>query len=100
MSTDLKDFRSRLRTQAELEGAILTEEELSHVADSYPRCRGKEHWDVREYARFATAGGREYRVVRGSGVQEVFCSVERDRAAAVQAALNDLEAQQDPGSIM
>ena len=97
MSIEPIDFRSRLRALVEVQGAVLTEEELSDMAECYPRCRGKEHWDVREYVRFTKAGAREYRVVRGSSVQEVYRSVERIRAAAVRTALNDLESQQDPG---
>jgi hypothetical protein len=97
MTIELKDFRDRLRERAGLEGTDLTEAELSHLAESYPTCVGKDPWDVREYARFATIGAREYRVVRGHGVRDVFRSVERARATAVQAALNDLESQQDQG---
>jgi len=95
MKLELADLQSRLRAQVELEGAVLSEEELSQVAESYPRCGGTGHWDVREYARFAAVGAREYRVVRGSSVQNVFCSVDRVRAAAVRAALNELESRQD-----
>jgi len=89
------DFRTQLRALVELQGAVLTDAELSHMAESYPRCPGKEHWDVREYARASTAGAREYRVVRGSSVQDVYRSVERVRATAVRTALNDLEFQQN-----
>lgn len=96
MSIEPNDFRSELRALAEMEGAVLTEEELSHMAEYYPRCRGKEHWDVREYVR-PTAGAREYRVVRGSSVQDVYRSIERDRAAAVQTALNEFESRDDSG---
>jgi hypothetical protein len=93
MAIELNDFRDRLRTRAGLEGAELTEEELSHMEEWYPRCLGTDPWGVREYARLALAGAREYRVVRGSGVRDVFRSNERDRALAVQAALNDLESR-------
>ncbi len=68
MSIEPSDFRSRLRALVDLQGAVLTEEELSHMAEGYPRCRGKEHWDVREYVRLTKVGAREYRVVRGSSV--------------------------------
>ena len=101
MSTAPSDFRTQLRALAELQGAVLTEDELSHMAESYPRCPGKEHWDVREYVRPTGVGTREYRVMRGSSVQHVYRSVERVRATAVRTALNDLEFQEkartDPG---
>ncbi|HEX9217028.1 MAG TPA: hypothetical protein VF864_08620 [Gemmatimonadales bacterium] len=95
MSIETSDFQSRLRVLLGLQGAVLTDEELSHMADSYPRCPGKEQWDVRQYARPHTGvGAREYRVVRGSSVQDVFRSTERERAAAVGTALNELESQE------
>ena len=93
MSIETSDFPSRFRAHVELQGAILTPEELSHVGDCYPRCRGKDHWDVREYASVTGIGAREYRVVRGSGTLDVYRSNERDHATAVQAALNELESQ-------
>ena len=96
MSIEPSDFRRRLRTLAEVQGVALTEEELSSMAESCPRCQGKEAWDVREYARPTKVGAREYRVVRGSGVLDVYRSVERVRAAAVRTALNELESRQDP----
>lgn len=85
------DFQNRLRALLELHGGVFSEGELSHVAEWYPRCRGKEQWDVRQYARSTGEGAREYRVVRGSGVHDVFCSPELARASAVRAALNELE---------
>ena len=95
MSIETSDFQSRLRVLLGLQGAVLTDEELSHMADSYPRCPGKEQWDVRQYVRPHTGvGAREYRVVRGSSVQDVFRSTERERAAAVRTALNELESQE------
>jgi hypothetical protein len=97
MIIEPNDFRDRLRERAGLEGTDLTDAELSHLAESYASCAGKDPWDVRAYARLATVGAREYRVVRGHGVRDVFRSVERARATAVQAALNDLESQQDQG---
>jgi hypothetical protein len=93
------DFQSRLRTLLGLQGAVLTDEELSQMAASYPRCRGREHWDVRQYVRrtgMGVVGAREYRVVRGSSVQDVFRTAERVRAAAVGTALNELESQDRP----
>ncbi|HEX9282404.1 MAG TPA: hypothetical protein VF882_01330 [Gemmatimonadales bacterium] len=85
------DFGIRLRALAALEGAVLTEDELSHLGESYPGCRGKGQWDVREYVCHTGVGAREYRVVRASSVQYVYRSTERMRAAAVGAALNVLE---------
>ncbi len=93
MSNDPSDFPSRFRAHVELQGAILTPEELSHVGECYPRCRGKDHWDVREYARGTGIGAREYRVVRGTSTLDVYRSTERNHASAVQAALNELESQ-------
>lgn len=56
MSIEPSDFGTRLRALVELRGAVLTEEELSHLRERYPRCRGKGHWDVREYADRRRAG--------------------------------------------
>ncbi len=91
MSIESKDFPSLLRAHVELQGAILTPEELSHVRECYPRCRGKDLWDVREYASVIAIGAREYRVVRGSSTQDVYRSTERGHASAVRSALNELE---------
>jgi hypothetical protein len=93
MSTEFSDFSDRLRAHVELQGTTLTAEELSHVGECYPRCRGKDHWDVREYARATGVGAREYRVVRGTSTQDVYRSTERGPASAVRAALNELESQ-------
>jgi len=93
MSTESSDFPSRLRAHVELQGAILTPEELSHVGECYPRCRGKDHWDVREYASVTGIGAREYRVVRGTSTLDVYRTTERDHASAVRSALNELESQ-------
>jgi hypothetical protein len=84
----------RVQTLLELDGTVLTESQLSRMAERYPRCEGTEHWDVREYARHGRLGGREYRVVRGAGIQDVYASEERASAAAVRMALNELEAQE------
>ena len=95
MTIEPNDFQSRLRVLLGLQGAVLTDDELSHTAECYARCPGKEHWDVRQYVRRHTGvGAREYRVVRGSRVQDVFRSAERERAAAVGMALNELESQE------
>jgi hypothetical protein len=97
MTTEPSDLQSRLRVFLELQGAGVTDEELSHMAESYRQCLGKEHWDVREYVRRTGVGAREYRVVRGSGVQDVYRSAERARASAVRTALNELETQEKSG---
>src|SRR2546422_11495724 len=64
MITEPTDFQSRLRVLLGLQGAVLTDEEMSHTAECYAKCPGKEHWDVREYAQRIGLGAREYRVVR------------------------------------
>lgn len=91
------DLQTRLRVLLGLQGAVLTDSELSHTVECYARCRGKDHWDVREYAGPAGVGAREYRVVRGSSTQDVYRSAERVRAAAVGSALNELESQERSG---
>lgn len=87
------DFCDRVRVLVEQHGTVLTEQELSHMADRYPRCGGKGVWDVRAYARRSGNGAREYRVVRGGSVQDVYCSAEPVNAAAVRSALNEMETQ-------
>ena len=99
MTVAANDFQSRLSILLGLQGAVLTDEELSHTTERYPRCRGKEHWDVREYARRFGVGAREYRVVRGSSIEDVYRSVERVRAAALGTALNELESQERAGRV-
>ena len=89
-----EDFQSRLRTLLGLRGAVLTDDELSQMAESYARCGGKGPWDVRQYVARGGAGAREYRVVRGTSVQDVFRSAERLQADAVGTALNELEAEE------
>jgi hypothetical protein len=74
------DFGSRLSGLVELQGAAPTADELSQVGECFPQCRGKEHWEVREYVGLTGVGAREYRVVRGSRVQHVYRSAERARA--------------------
>lgn len=93
MAIEPGDFPGRLRVLLGLQGVTLSESELSYLADHYPRCTGKEHWDVREYATRSGLGAREYRVVRGNGVQDAYCSTDRASAAAVRAVLDDLETQ-------
>lgn len=94
MPIEANDVPSRLRVLLGLQGTVLTEEELTHTVASYARCQGREHWNVREYAGRAGFGAREYRVVRGTSIQDVYRSGERDRADAVGMALNEFEAQQ------
>jgi hypothetical protein len=88
------DLRSRLRVLLGLQGVALNEKEFSSLVERYPRCSGTAHWEVREYARRSGLGAREYRVVRGGGVQDVYCSTERSGADAVRAVLDDLESQE------
>src|SRR6266567_4434950 len=91
MSIEASDFPSRLRAHVQLQGAMLTEAELSHLGTCYPGCAGTGQWDVRAYARVAPVGTREYRVMRGSSIYDVYRSTEPERAAAVRTALNELE---------
>ena len=77
---------------------MLTEAELFHLGACYPGCAGTGQWDVREYARVAPVGTREYRVV-GTSVYDVYRSLEHERAAAVRTALNELESPDGSGRI-
>jgi hypothetical protein len=97
MTFEPNHFQTRLRVLLGLQGAVLTDEELFHTAERYPRSRGKGHWDVREYVRRSGVGAREYRVVRGSSIEDGYRSGERVRAAAVGTALNELESQERSG---
>jgi hypothetical protein len=92
MTVAPEDFQSRLRALLGLREVVLSDDELSQMADSYRRCAGKGPWDVRQYVARGGAGAREYRVVRGTSVQDVFRSLERLQADAVGTALNELEA--------
>jgi len=73
----------------------MTAGQLERMAERYLHCPGKEIWDIREYRGAPTPGAREYRVMRGTRVQDVYTSTERDRAAAVRNTLNELESQDD-----
>ena len=86
-------FLSTVRTLLEREGTVVTDVELTRLAAQYPRCGGKDDWGVREYARFSGLGAREYRVVRGGSVQDVYCSAVLANAVAVRTALNELESR-------
>src|SRR3989454_409844 len=99
MTIEPNDFQSRLRGLLGLQGAVLRDEERSHTAERSPRCRGKEHWDVRESVGPTGVGAREYRVGRGSSIEDVYRSAERVRAAAVGTALNELESQEKSGRL-
>lgn len=94
MTIEPVDFGRRLRALLEAEGTVLTDEQLARMAEWYPKCPGKDPWDVREYASRSGLGAREYRVMRGTSVQEVYRSNERGSAAAVRSALNELDSQQ------
>ena len=87
------DFRARVQHLLELDGTVLTEAELVRLSERYAGCRGTEPWDVREYARPTKLGAREYRVVRGTRIQEVFATDLRASATAVRTALNELESE-------
>jgi hypothetical protein len=97
MTVQTSDFRNRVEGLLGREGVVLTDREMSRITDRYPLCGGREPWDVREYARHDNPGAREYRVLRGRRVQDVYASVERERAAAVQYALNEMESQDEAG---
>ena len=94
MTIEPNDFQSRLRVLLGLRGTVLTDAELSHTEECYARSQGKGHWDVREYAGRSGVGAREYRVVRGSSIDDVYRSAERAQAAAVGTALNEFESQE------
>ncbi len=94
MIIEPSDFQNRLRALLGQQGAVLTDAELAHMTDCYAQCRGQEPWDVRQYVRLTGVGAREYRVVRGTSIQDVYRSGERVRALAVGTALNELESQE------
>src|SRR5947207_5775218 len=73
------DFQSRLRVLLGLRGAVLTDDELSQMADSYPRCGGKGPCDVRQYVARGGARAREYRAARRQSLQDVYRSTDRPR---------------------
>src|SRR5256714_8102691 len=86
-----EEFQSRLRTLLGLRGAVLTDDELSQMAEPYPRCGCKGPWDVRQNVARGGAGAREYRGGRCTSVQDVFRSPERLQAYAVGKAINELQ---------
>ncbi|MGH7699072.1 MAG: hypothetical protein ACREMJ_00910 [Gemmatimonadales bacterium] len=94
MTIEPVDLQRRLQALLEAGGTVLTEAQLARMAEWYPKCPGKDAWDVREYASSSGLGAREYRVIRGTSVQEVYRSPDRGSAAAVRAVLNELDSQQ------
>ncbi|SRR6266581_5724530 len=97
MTIDPRDFQSRLSVLLGVQGAELTDEELARMAERYRQCAGKDRWDVRQYVGRAAAGAREYRVIRGTSIQDVYRSAQRRHAEAVGTALNDLESEGESG---
>ena len=51
---------------------------------------------MRAYAAPTGVGAREYRVIRGSGGQDVYRSSDRERATVVRTALNEFESLEPP----
>ena len=96
MTIEPDEFQGRLRALLGVQSLEFTDEELARMADRYRLCTGKERWDVRQYAGRAGMGAREYRVMRGTGVEHVYRSVQRAQADAVGAALNALELEGKP----
>ena len=92
MILEAGELTRRVREQLVLDGttAVVTDVELSRLAGRYALCVGMQRWDVREYSGRAP-GSREYRVVRGDRIEDVFVSPLRATALAVGVALNTLE---------
>jgi hypothetical protein len=91
MSIESIGVPTLLRAHIHVQGVLLTEDELSKL---WVSCLGYEatgRWQVREYARVTGVGAREYRVVRGSSIRDVYRSPDRGRAAAVGTALDELD---------
>lgn len=93
MTLDPSEFQSRLRALLGSESVELTDEQLARMADRYRLCPGKERWGVRQYAVPTGIGAREFRVMRGTGIEDVYRSTQRLQADAVGEALNALEAE-------
>ena len=86
------DFHNQLAAVAEREGVALTEVQVDRIVERYRHCPGREPWAVRAYAKaWSSQGAREYRVMRGNSVQDVYVSPLLDSASAIGAALNELE---------
>ena len=88
MTLESCEFPNRLRMLLGPQGTEFTDEELARVADRYRA--GKDRWDVRQYAGRTGIGAREFRVLRGKSVEDVYRSPQRVLAEAVGAALNAL----------
>ncbi|PYO37423.1 MAG: hypothetical protein DMD37_08880 [Gemmatimonadetes bacterium] len=85
-----------LRALVAQRGTALSGEESAYLEKWYRQCPGKEQWDVRAYAAPTGVGAREYRVIRGSGGQDVYRSSDRERATVVRTALNEFESLEPP----
>jgi hypothetical protein len=86
------DFHAQLAAVTGREGVALSSVQITRIVEQYRHCPGREPWAVRAYARaWSSQGAREYRVMRGSSVHEVYVSPLLDSATAVGAALNELE---------
>lgn len=96
MTIEPHEFQSRLRILLGLRSMELTDDALARIADRYRLCLGKEPWDVRQYAGHTGVGAREFRVMRGTRIEDVYRSTQRAEADAVGAALNALEAEGTP----
>ena len=75
-----------LRALVAQRGTALSGEESAYLEKWYRQCPGKEQWDVRAYAAPTGVGAREYRVIRGSGGQDVYRSSDRERGVYRVAA--------------
>ena len=93
MTLEPNEFHSRLRVLLGLRSVEFTDEELARIVDRYRPGAGKERWDVRKYAGHTGIGTREFRVVRGTRIEDVYRSPQQVLAEAVGAALNALEAE-------
>ena len=91
MTIESIDLPTLLRAHVHLQGAPLTEDELSKLWAASLGFGGTGRWQIREYVRVTGVGAREYRVVRGTSIPDVYRSLERGRAEAVEMALNELE---------
>jgi len=92
MSIGSIDFPTLLRAHVYVQGLILTEDDLSKLGSCYLGYGGAGRWEVREYVRVTGGGPREYRVVRGVSIRDVYRCAELGRANIVATALNELEA--------
>ena len=86
------DFHAQLAAVAQREGVALKEVEVDRIVERYRHCPGRDPWTVRAYAKaWSSQGAREYRVMRGSSVQDVYVSPLHGSASAIGTALNELE---------